>query len=228
MSESITIAGMTFRGPSEKDLELISQKKCLEVFIRSRVPAEYQSAMMEGNQEQSFLDSLKKSQEEGRKSRVVILTGPAGCGKTHTCWALHNKSLKEKIALIPDEETEDGMITKWEWKREKEHLHSNFKILSWPSLFPQGGFPDPEEIKYYKTWYKSLVMDEVGLFDCGEVEKRALYDVLNYRISNDLWTIITTNRTYKELLGRYEQGCVSRMTSGTIIKMDGKDYRTGK
>lgn len=183
---------------------------------------------MEGDKEKSFLESIRKAQGEGRTSRIVIFTGPAGCGKTHTCWALHNKSLKEKIALMPEDGTDPGMIPRGVWRREKEYLYSNFKIINWPDLFPQGGFPDPEEIDHHKVWSKSLVLDEVGLFDCGEVEKRALYGVLNHRISQNLWTFITTNRTYKELLERYEQGCVSRMTSGTIIKMDGKDYRTGK
>lgn len=113
------------------------------------------------------------------------------------------------------------------WKREREYLYSNFKIVSWPSLFPLSGYPDPEEIARHRTWHKSLVLDEVGLFNYGDVEKRALYEILNYRINENLWTVITTNRTYNELLETYEQGCVSRMTSGTIIKMDGRDYRTG-
>lgn len=79
--------------------------------------------------------------------------------------------------------------------------------------------------KYSKT--KLLVLDDLGTRIPTEAFMDWIYNLIDYRSVNreELGTIITTNLGIEDITKHFGNAVMSRLRSGKIFKMDGKDRR---
>ena len=73
-----------------------------------------------------------------------------------------------------------------------------------------------------------LVIDDIGAEKVSEYALSVLYIILNARYEKMIPTIITTNLTSEEILSTYGARMLSRIASGHIVQVNGRDERVVK
>jgi DNA replication protein DnaC len=133
-------------------------------------------------------------------TRSALLYGPTGCGKTSAARLL--------LALAPRVETERSReLDEWFNGRGPQSTYWVRAIdLSTAQRRHGLGDGEPPEVAQARK-ADALVIDDVGL----ERDTSALMDVLDYRYSKGLPTIVTTGLTQRELVAHVGAALVRRM-----------------
>lgn len=132
----------------------------------------------------------------------VVLAGPPGTGKTFTAAAIFNEIYCETKSFIVVPE----LNIKWQdsFKSREESLGNLLFKLQETSL---------------------LVLDDIGSRPPTDGFLDFLYALINFRINNAMPTIFTTNLTSDEMKAKLGEALFSRICSGKIFRVDGKDRR---
>jgi hypothetical protein len=149
-----------------------------------------------------------------RTENLLIQSTKSGNGKTH----LAVGALKELNRLSS--------------KTSKIELSCKFTTFSELMLqvrasFNKEGYTE-EDFKKELVSLDALVIDDLGAEKVTEYALSFLYVIINGRYENMKPTIITTNLTGEEIVQNYGMRILSRLASGTIMKVDGADYRITK
>ena len=148
---------------------------------------------------EKVLKSAKKLVEDvrGNKSNIkgLLIEGPVGSGKTHLVCGIYNELVKSHIDVaffvVPDflEQSKEDMFAEGEGK---------------------GVFNKAKKVKV-------LILDDLGAHNYTSWSINQLYSLINYRLNNELVTIITTNLTLSEIDTYLDQRIASRITDMCLI-----------
>jgi DNA replication protein DnaC len=139
----------------------------------------------------------------------LTLSGPVGTGKTHFSVCIAKKRIREVIEEIkvkPSRAFREAPI----WFKESVEMLREIRQ----------DYDDKRSanLEFYKR-HPFLVIDDLGSEKETEWTREAIYTIINYRYSNSLTTIITTNAS--ELQDKIK----SRVRSGIVIEFKGEDRR---
>lgn len=153
------------------------------------------------------------------KPNDLVLTGPAGTGKTHLAIAICREWIKKQIIKTK--------VAYWEDK-----LIHNAYFITAPDLLLQirQAFSDKSNItegeivkKYADIGY--LVLDDLGAEKTTEWSITTLYTIIDQRYRGCLPTIVTTNLTIEQIGQQISERIASRLSSGKVVKINAPDYR---
>lgn len=144
---------------------------------------------------------------EGKHQPMLLMAGGVGNGKTYLCEALAI-ALYRKGIRCP--------VNLWAELRRQllQAMHRpNPRKMNYDDLF--------ESIRKRER----LIIDDVGMGSKGtDWEMSELEDIINYRYRENLFTVLTTNRTLEELPERIVSRFFDPEVSEVVIN-DGIDYR---
>ena len=149
------------------------------------------------------IESSIKNKIEKFQDNILFITGKPGVGKTHTA-----------ISIIVKKATEDIRV-------------SRFVNLSSLMIDIRQAIKDDEE-RYILQKYKKnviLILDDIGAEKISDYAASIMYHIIDYRYSQLLPTVITSNYNLDELSRLYNDRLTSRIASGIVIRMNGNDRR---
>lgn len=140
----------------------------------------------------------------------IVMAGKNGTGKTYAAKCVYNRAI---YPLIPPQKNEDIAVF---------YTQAELSLTL-----------DRKRSQYGETWSyldyirktQLLVLDDVGTRTPSEAYMDFLYSVVDYRYNLNLATILTTNKTAKELREILGDPFVSRVASGKCFRFEGKDRR---
>lgn len=125
----------------------------------------------------------------------LLIEGPVGSGKTHLVSGIFNELVKNKrdvmFYVVPEflEQSKEDMFSNGEGK---------------------GVFNKAKRAKV-------LILDDLGAHNYTPWSINQLYSLINYRLNNELTTIITTNLNLLEIDTLLDQRIASRITDMCLI-----------
>ena len=145
--------------------------------------------------------------------RTMVVTGGNGTGKTFMgCGLIHAVALLDCVNA--------------------SRFHDPRYVYEGMLLRSVSGFNSDNAFNFWTNRCGVLVLDEFGMTQWTPSDKRTIEQILNIRFSNDLPTVVLTNRTAREIFGPVEQGeplfssqLRSRYRSGYLIELTGPDLR---
>lgn len=179
------------------------------MIARPRVPMRYKNASI------ADFDNIPELTGIGKKESC-FLTGGVGTGKTHLAAAI----LREWAKKMPNVGYYSTTHDNWECV-----------FISVPELLGcvQGTFGTKSTEYTLNTFQlsKCLVLDDLGAEKMSEWSFSCLYRIISGRDAGMLPTIVTSNLSLSEI-DEWEPRIASRLSGWHVIKMGGKDRRTGK
>lgn len=115
---------------------------------------------------------------KGQRPRGLYICGRVGSGKTHLACSIANELIKGEVEVL--------FLVVPDYLEEIKH--------SWD----QGSNYNEKAILDSAREVPVLVMDDLGAHSYSEWTKNKIYAILNYRINNNLPTVITSNLEYHE------------------------------
>jgi DNA replication protein DnaC len=194
---------------------LKSEKECLESWNRLKQcdqPDEVKTVMKRAVR---IIKGFEEPNPNELRSRFILLAGKNGTGKTHIAKCLYECVNPYKEGFGRDEDkaifiNQSDLKTKWEDFRSQNNNQTG-------SL----------EVMYKDT--ELLILDDLGVISPGEGFRNFLYNIIDFRRSNDLkrkiFTLITTNRNAKDFGEEFGGAILSRVGSDKSFRIDGKDRR---
>jgi len=148
---------------------------------------------------------VKLGREISEKPKSLVLYGSTGRGKTYFSYCLfreflnkYNYSVKFCRSKDLDDELQDAFRS------------------STPTSYVIKKYQEP----------KYLFIDDLGLEKDTDKVERDYYDILDYRWSNMMCTILSTNLTKKQLEKKFGKRINSRLKSFLWLEFTGKDLRS--
>lgn len=136
--------------------------------------------------------SFVKEYLGGKNPRGLYIFGEVGSGKTHLGCSIANELIKKGVEVlflvVPDYLQE----IKYSWE--------------------QGSDYNEREILDSAREVSVLVMDDLGAHNYSDWTKSKIYAILNYRINNNLPTVVTSNLEYLEIGDYLDYRISSRIT----------------
>ena len=140
----------------------------------------------------------------GNRRDWLLLMGDYGCGKTHLAAAIANDAVSNGIptlfTTVPD-------------------------LLDW-LRFAYGQTSETFEDRFeHIRQIPLLVLDDLGTQNATEWAKEKLFQIINYRYTNRIPTVVTTNQQLAEMDGRIR----SRLEDRDIVlqvRINAPDYRS--
>ena len=144
--------------------------------------------------------------------RTMVISGGNGTGKTYIgCAFIHAVALLDSI--------NDCVF------HDPRYIYEGMLLRS-VSGFGESGFG------FWTNSCGVLVIDEFGMTQWTPSDKRTIEQILNIRYSNDLPTVLLTNRKPNEIFGPMENGeplfssqLRSRYRGGYLVELSGEDLR---
>ena len=178
-----------------------------------------------------------KVSEWSKTSENLLIQSPkAGNGKTHLAIGAMLSfvmSKREKSKLLSWEATEKENRTGF-MGNECTYVYPKAMFVNFADLmlevkasFDSKDITEQDVIKKY-TSYTILVVDDIGAEKSSDYTQAVIYSILNRRYESMVPTIITTNLSSGDITGSYGSRILSRIASGTVITLDGKDRRLNK
>ncbi|MFZ5647691.1 MAG: ATP-binding protein [Bacillota bacterium] len=115
---------------------------------------------------------------DGKNPRGLYIFGQVGSGKTHLACSIANELITGGVEVL--------FVVVPDYLDEIKH--------SWE----QGSDYNEKEILDKAREVQVLVMDDLGAHNYSEWTKGKIYTILNYRLNNNLPTVITSNLEYHE------------------------------
>lgn len=140
----------------------------------------------------------------------LLLTGPTGVGKTHTCWAILRHLTTSRAAA--------GVGLRWQFT-----THPDLNDRTRPK-------PD-ESHAYALDPYQNaefLILDDLGAGKQSEWTGDALHRLVDHRWAHQLVTVYSTNLTSKDLTEAVGDRVVSRLADTLRVVITGQDRRWGR
>jgi DNA replication protein DnaC len=137
----------------------------------------------------------------------LIITGGYGCGKTHLAAAIANAQIEagNKVLFV----TAPDLL---------DHLRSAFG--------PTGGDEESYDTRFDEVRNTPLlILDDLGIESPTAWAVEKLYQILNYRYTARLPTVITTNRSLDDLEQRLRSRLYDREIA-SVLPITAPDYRT--
>ena len=147
-----------------------------------------------------------------RDGGILTFVGPPGTGKTWAAWATAYAVMLN--GYIPRHEPV-GDFCDWydlnQWAMDRR-------------LFGEAG-ADARGILNKLEYRDLLIVDEFAVARLHEDARMTVLGIISHRFQDDRRTILTTTKSEAELVELVGGAMVSRINSGTVIKMQGKDRR---
>lgn len=145
--------------------------------------------------------------------RTMIVSGLNGTGKTWMgCALIHAVALLDSVNA--------------------SRFHDPRYIYEGMLLRSVSGFNSDNAFNFWTNRCGVMVIDEFGMTQWTPSDKRTIEQILNIRYSNDLSTVLLTNRKPSEIYGPVEKGeplfssqLRSRYRNGYNIELTGPDMR---
>lgn len=149
----------------------------------------------------------------------LVLTGPAGTGKTHLAVAIFRELVRNRTIKVEPE--------RWsgEWIRSAWFITvPDLLLLIRQAFNNDNDFTEADVVnKFAKVKY--LLLDDLGAEKTTEWSITTLYTIIDQRYRNMRPTIVTTNLTIDQIGSQISDRIASRLSSGKIIKINAPDYR---
>ena len=149
----------------------------------------------------------KFAESFGKPYGNLLLMGKTGVGKTHISTAVAKTVIELGYNVIYDS---------------AQNIVSDFEA----DRFKSGYGPyEPKAEKYLEC--DLLIIDDLGTEFINQFTISCLYNLINTRQNRALPTVVSTNLTIEELIGKYEGRISSRLLGAgvTVLMFDGADYR---
>lgn len=213
----------SYRCPKCKDTGYIvidsAAQKCDCYKVKKALPAKFNEVFLadfslkyypkviidQKNSPETYLDKAKKllkaakslveEVEEGDSIKGLLIEGPVGSGKTHLVCGIYNELARKGV------ETEFFVVPDF-MEQSKEDMFSIGEV--------KGVFNKAKKVKV-------LILDDLGAHNYTPWSINQLYLLINYRLNNELTTIITTNLTLSEIDTLLDQRIASRITDMCLI-----------
>lgn len=173
-----------------------------EDFVKNRIENANISLCFLWAQLSDFSDEIRDHVSgyiNGKTPTLLISSVQSGVGKTHLSVAILKSFLEKTTGLFI---TTNDMMT---------------EMCSFSK--------DTRDMDYFKK-IPILVLDDLGVEKVmNERDLALLYGVIDYRLNNNFKTIITTNLILDQIVNKYTQRVLSRITCGDKLSMDGTDKR---
>lgn len=197
-----------------------------ETKIKSRfsIPERYHGSTLA-----NFIGDLGGREKEwlsNSKENLLIQSPKAGNGKTHLSIAMlieWIKSKRDKIALI-SAQVNEGAFSNTLVTPSAKFVNFASLMLEVKSSFDSKEETEQKVISKYCN-YDILVIDDIGTEKYSEYVQAVIYTILNTRYEKMKPTIITTNLSSADMNSSYGSRILSRVASGVVITLDGKDMR---
>ena len=141
----------------------------------------------------------------------LFIHGACGCGKSHLACAIkyHFNEMKISVKLAFSSELFLELRKSF---NKKEIVDGEYSIIE--KYAPE-----------YKEKLDICIFDDVGAQKISEYVIEAWYDIIDRRYRNNYPTIFTSNFSLKEISICMTDRIASRLASGTIFELPGKDRR---
>lgn len=192
---------------------------CLKYFCRKEKPERYlEHCMVPERYLKCSFENYKAENDEVKKvlsqlkniERIedsILLTGPAGCGKTHL-----------SVALMRDQSLKS---LRFSWFHKATDI-----LMELRSVYDEEGKSEKEIFKKYLT-EDILIIDDIGAEKVSDYVIQSWYKIIDDRYSACLPTAYTTNLKLSEIGSRFGDRIASRLAAGLVLSMKGKDMRMG-
>lgn len=160
------------------------------------------------NQPSEIIDAIEEMKQTAKG--FIVLAGKNGTGKTFAAKCLYN------IAIYPKKSPQ---------KNEDMAIFYTQAELSLSIEKKRAQYNETWSFLEYVRKTKLLILDDVGTRTPSESYTDFLYAIVDYRYNLDLATIVTTNKTAKELREILGDPFVSRIASGKCFRLEGEDRR---
>ncbi|MCI0501990.1 MAG: ATP-binding protein [Fusobacteria bacterium] len=133
--------------------------------------------------------------EDKEDIKGLLIEGPVGSGKTHLASGIYNELSSHDIEAV-------------------FYVVPEFLDQSKEDLFAVG---EGKGVFNKAKRAKVLILDDLGAHNYTQWSINQLYALINYRLNNELTTIITTNLTLEEIDSLLDQRIASRITDMCLI-----------
>jgi len=152
--------------------------------------------------------AFSKLHELNEVKDIIYITGDVGTGKTHL-----------SVALLRN-------------LRHLQYQKGNFQpatriLLELRSGFSNDKVSEKDALRTYQL-DEILIVDDLGAEKLTDYVVQAWYSIVDYRYSNMLPTVITSNLSIQELAAKFGDRIASRAASGMVLTLKGSDRRIEK
>ncbi|MBR1738466.1 MAG: ATP-binding protein, partial [Firmicutes bacterium] len=144
------------------------------------------------------------------KNTNLIFYGGAGLGKTFLCSCIAKELIqKGRIVIYVSAFELFDMIEREHFGKDgSEEIHDSLELIENAHL---------------------LIIDDLGTEFATKLSVPELFNIVNYRLNNEMSTIISTNLSPKELEIQYSDRLISRIYGNyTVLRFIGEDIRIQK
>jgi DNA replication protein DnaC len=201
--------GITSQPSSGLDAEKLIQAELFAMNIGTRFLT---SAFKNYTDQQAAM--IARSAIEKSPISDIYMHGPTGCGKTHLAVAMVRHII------------ESGRIVRDDGKR-RVIIFKNMADLIFEIKQTFGRQKDDGEKEFIDKYSAAnlLILDDIGAENVGDWSTQVLYLIIEHRYRNMLPTVATSNLQPSELEKTHGSRVVSRLCSGTLIKIEMPDFR---
>jgi len=172
----------------------------LERRVQKQLPPLYRRATLQDLSEplqQNVLRWLRKPQ------RGLLISGPAGTGKTHMAATIVRESIKRAQNAV--------------FQRAAE-LYAALR-----GCYAGAQFESQVLVPLVKA--SLLTLDDLGAGSLSDHERRYALEILDCRANGEMPTVVTTNWSLPQISERIDDRIASRLAAFTYLQMTGADRR---